>query len=65
MQQIKDDLIKTLEEYIKLLDKECSRLGTQMIVRPYLAPSEEDVELGKQLRDKISELKNKLNNEFN
>lgn len=63
MKQIKDDLIKALEEYIELLEKECSRLDTQMIVRPYLAPSEEDIELGQELRNKISELKNRLNNE--
>lgn len=58
----KDNLIKVQKEYISLLEKECSRLGGLMIVRPYLRPKQEDIDLGQNLRDRISELENELSN---
>ena len=58
----KDNLIKVQKEYIKLLEKECSRLGTQMVIRPYLKPKQEDIDLGQQLRDRIIDLENEISN---
>ena len=62
MENIKNDLIKAQREYIQLLDKECSRLGSIFFVKPYLQPKQKDIDLGKQMRERICELENKLVN---
>ncbi len=47
------ELIKLLDEYIKLLESEVSRVGGLSIVKPYLQANPTKVAKGEELRTKI------------
>lgn len=55
------ELIENQEEYISLLGRECDRFANEFIARPHLQTKEEDVQLGKELREKIEKLKTIVN----
>ena len=51
------ELVNEQDKYIDLLGKECQRFATEFIARPHLQTSEEDVQLGNELRENIEKLK--------
>lgn len=51
------ELVEEQEKYIDLLRSECDRFSHEFIARPYLQTNKEDVQLGKELREKINKLK--------
>mgnify|MGYP007026277213 CR=1 FL=1 len=50
---MKAETIKLQDEYIKLLETECARMGSFFVTRPYMAASKKDIDKGQELRDKI------------
>ncbi len=54
----KDELIKAQKEYISFLGEELRRHESMIVARPYMAPSDEVIKKGAQLRDKIESLSN-------
>ena len=53
------DEIKLLDEYIKLLESEVSRVGGLSIVKPYLQANPTKVAKGEELRTKIKAIRDK------
>ncbi len=53
------ELIKLLDEYIKLLESEVSRVGGLSIVKPYLQANPTKVAKGEELRTKIKAIRGK------
>ena len=49
----KNKLIEAQKEYIKFLSKELSRYGYLAVVKPYMAPGEDVIQKGVELRNKI------------
>ncbi len=47
--------------YIKLLESECSRIGSEALVRPHLKSSDEVIQKGKYYRNKIEVQKKFIN----
>ena len=52
----KDSLIEAQRAYIKFLGEQISSFSGQYLIRPYLAPSQEVIDTGKMLREKIQQL---------